>query len=220
MVRQGGFWRKAFLTINSVPSLKLEAIFKAYGSQEVLRGFDGVFEPGRIAALVGPNGAGKTTLMRIAAGLQFPDSGKVHRGRVLYCGGSELLPIRGKVRELRHALGLSSGVEGARRLSALSRGELQRVALDLAFEIDCDALLLDEPWNALEPDARDALNERLRVAVQQRVIICSSHDLDQVARVADDVIFLAGGIGIWKRREDGVASRDELVRIYRQTKMP
>ena len=137
---------------------------------------------------------------------------------MLYYGGFDLLPRRGKVGDLRHALGLPADGQGGRKISTLSRGELQQMGLDLAFSLVSDALLLDEPWTALEPDAREELNEKLRLTVKQRVVICSSHDLDEVARVADDIVFLADGIGIWKCREDGWGSRDDLIRLYRQSK--
>lgn len=201
-------------------TLQLDSIRKSYGNHEVLRGFSGSFGPGRIAALVGPNGAGKTTLLRITAGLQHADSGAVQGGKALYYGGFDNVPIKGRINDLRRALGLRSLADGSCRLSRLSRGELHRVGLDLAFELAPDVLLLDEPWTALEPDAREALNEQLRETAASRVIICSSHDLDEVARIADDVVFLEDGIGTWKRRdaEEGAFERDELIRIYRESK--
>jgi ABC-type Na+ transport system ATPase subunit NatA len=69
----------------------------------------------------------------------------------------------------------------------------------------------------LEPDARERLNERLRAARSNRVVICSSHDLDEVARVADDVLFLRDGIVAHKSRgeDETPLDRDELIRLYR-----
>lgn len=201
-------------------TLRMEAICKSYRAHEVLRGFSGTFEQGRVAALVGANGAGKTTLLRIAARLQLATSGTVVGERVLYYGGFDVVPTHGTIDKLRRALGLQPVSGGARKLVKLSRGELHRVGLDAAFELAPEILLLDEPWTALEPDAREALNYRIRSTVENRVIVCSSHDLDEVARVADDVVFLADGVGTWKRRsETGEAfERDDLVRLYRESK--
>ncbi|HSY51730.1 MAG TPA: ATP-binding cassette domain-containing protein [Thermoanaerobaculia bacterium] len=203
-----------------VPMLELSLIRKSYGDNEVLRGFSGTFSAGRIAALVGPNGAGKTTLLRISAGLQRADSGLIRSGRALYYGGFDLLPVKGSVDQLRRGLGLPPASKGGRKLSRLSRGELHRVGLDIALDLVPDVLLLDEPWTALEPDARDTLNIELRAHAPNRVVICSSHDLDEVARVADDVVFLAGGVGTWKRRDEDAAAfdREELIRAYRESK--
>ena len=126
--------------------------------------------------------------------------------------------MRGRIDDLRRALGLGVTAGGERRLSRLSRGELHAVGLDLAFELASDVLLLDEPWTALEPDAREALNDRLRLFAEQHVVVCSSHDLDEVARVADDVVFLQDGVARWMRREEAAFDRDELIRVYRQGK--
>jgi ABC-type multidrug transport system ATPase subunit len=200
--------------------LELSLIRKRYGANEVLRGFSGTFSAGRIAALVGPNGAGKTTLMRIAAGLQRADSGSISGCQTLYYGGFDLLPVKGTVDQLRKSLALSPSPKGDRKLSRLSRGELHLAGLSIALDLCPDVLLLDEPWTALEPDIRDNLNAELRAHAENRVIICSSHDLDEVARVADDVIFLADGVGIWRRRGQGAVAfdRDELIRVYRESK--
>jgi ABC-type multidrug transport system ATPase subunit len=202
------------------PQLDVSGVTKSYEATEVLRGFSGTFRPGRVAALVGPNGAGKTTLLRVIAGLQRADGGSIRGGGGLYYGGFDALPTRGTIDSLRRALGLLPVSGGRRTLSKLSRGELQRTGLDIAFELAPGLLLLDEPWTALEPDAREGLNDRIRDAVRDRVIICSSHDLDEVARVADDVVFLGHGVGLWHAREDRAGAafdREELIRLYRES---
>lgn len=200
--------------------LVLEAVTKSYGKVVVLRGVDGAFQPGRVGALVGPNGAGKTTLMRIAAGLQRADSGTVRSSEVVYYGGFDTLPVGGTVNRFRRTLGLAPVDElGGRRMSRLSRGQLQRVGLDAAFELERGTLLLDEPWTSLEPDAREDLNGRLvETARPGRVVVVSSHDLDEVARVANDVAFLRDGKAIWKTREEmGPAGFDRslLLELFR-----
>jgi len=191
---------------------------KSYGAMEVLRGFTATFRAGRVAALVGANGAGKTTLLRIIAGLQFADAGSLSGGRVLFYGGSETLPLRGRVDGLRKALGLPGAVKGGDGvLARLSRGQLHAVGLEIAVDLDPDVLLLDEPWTSLDPDARDRLSARLReTASSGRVVICSTHDLDEVSRIADDVIFLREGQAVVASREDdGALDRDRLLAGYR-----
>jgi ABC-2 type transport system ATP-binding protein len=201
-------------------ALRIEGLRKSYDSLEVLRGVSMSFQPGRVAALVGPNGAGKTTLMRIAAGLQRPDAGTVVAWDAVYFGGFDSLPLGGRIADLRKSLGLqSSGPDDSRRLNRLSRGQLQWVGIEACLDLDPVTLLLDEPWTSLEPDAREELN-RLLVARARvgRVVICSTHDLDEVARVADDVMFLKGGTATWVLREqvaEGSFSRDQVLRLFR-----
>jgi ABC-2 type transport system ATP-binding protein len=179
--------------------LRLVDLCKSYGARMVLRGFSGDFTAGRVSALIGPNGAGKTTLMRIVAGLQSCDSGAVFTpAAVAYYGGFDTMPLRGTVRELRRALDLEPGTD-RRRLSRLSRGELQQCGLDAILDLQAKIVLLDEPWTGLEPHARRDLSARLaNVAAAGAIVICSSHDLDEVARVATDVVFLDDGKAVWK----------------------
>ncbi|MDP9192356.1 MAG: ATP-binding cassette domain-containing protein [Acidobacteriota bacterium] len=190
---------------------------KSYGAVEVLRGVTATFRAGRVAALVGANGAGKTTLLRIVAGLQFADSGTISAGRVLFYGGFETIPLRGRVNGLRAALGLPPAANGgAGVLARLSRGQLHAVGLEIAVDLDPDVLLLDEPWTALDPDARDRLTARLReTAANGRVVVCSTHDLDEVSRAADDVIFLREGRAIAASREERPLDRDQLLAGFR-----
>ena len=127
----------------------------------------------------------------------------------------------GKTTLLRIVAGLQradSGTVIGGRMATLSRGELHQVGLDVAFALGADALLLDEPWTALEPDAREALNDAIRSYAESSVVLCSSHDLDEVARVADAVVFLSGGKPTWVRRDElGEGfQRDELIRVYRE----
>jgi ABC-type multidrug transport system ATPase subunit len=200
--------------------LRLEQIEKSYRGNSVLRGISATFHPGRIGALIGPNGAGKTTLLRIAAGLQRADRGAVDATDVVYFGGFDTLPVGGSANGLRRALGLPPSSGGHSGLARMSRGQQQSAGVYLALDSRASTVLLDEPWTALEPDAREALNVRLRgEAAAGRIILCSSHDLDEVARVADDVAFLRDGRLTAAPRDEGAEARaldrQALLRGYR-----
>jgi ABC-type multidrug transport system ATPase subunit len=205
---------------SSAAPLTFHDLRKSYGSKEILSGFDGTFAPGRLGALVGPNGAGKTTLLRIAAALQFASSGSVSGEEVLYYGGFDTLPIHGTTADFRRALGLPTGSDGRRPLRTLSRGQLHSVGLEAALDLARHTILLDEPWTALEPDARENLNDRLtRMKSVGHVIVCSTHDLGEVARIADDVVLLKSGSAVWRRREDEPHvqfDRDAILELYRR----
>lgn len=183
----------------------LQSVSKSYGSTSVLHEISAAFQPARVSALVGPNGAGKTTLLRIIAGLQSPSGGKVDSAAALYFGGGETLPVRGTINGLRRAFSLGPVADGGRRLRNLSRGQLHAVGLDIAFLLARPILLLDEPWSSLEPDARSALNARItEYAHTGAIVLCSSHELDEVGRIADDVAFLRRGqLAVYHREEAG-----------------
>jgi ABC-type proline/glycine betaine transport system ATPase subunit len=88
---------------------------------------------------------------------------------------------------------------------ALSVGEQQRVSLARALALEPEALLMDEPTSALDEAARRRVEELIRElnASLGLTIVVVSHDLDQVERVADRVVVLAGGRseGEWAREE-------------------
>jgi ABC-type cobalamin/Fe3+-siderophores transport system ATPase subunit len=89
--------------------------------------------------------------------------------------------------------------------------------LNAAFELECAVLLLDEPWTALEPDKRDELTERVsRYAEAGHTVICSSHEIDAVARVANEVLFIGGGRVDHHRASSATFDRDTLMQLYRE----
>jgi len=63
--------------VERTPLLELKGIRKRFGELEVLRGVDLALYPGEILALLGPSGCGKTTLLRVVAGLEAPNAGRV-----------------------------------------------------------------------------------------------------------------------------------------------
>ncbi len=85
-----------------------------------------------------------------------------------------------------------SGFE-SRDAKSLSGGEQQRVALARALVLDPAVLLLDEPTSNLDPVNANLIADILLLESRKRTIIMATHDLDQVKRVADHVIFLDEG---------------------------
>ncbi len=168
-------------------TLTFDNVTRRFGHHVVLR--DVAFEagPGDRIALLGPNGAGKTTLLRLAAGLLRPTQGTVQRDGVAmvqpearrglaYVGQDAPVYPELTVREhlqwwgrmhgkpvdaawLDHA-GLRGVAED--RASTLSRGQRQRLHLAMAFALDPEILLLDEPTTALDEAGRTWLLETLR----------------------------------------------------------
>jgi molybdate transport system ATP-binding protein len=148
-------------------------------------------EPGSLTALVGPSGAGKTTLMRIAAGLEQPDQGRValgstvwvdtgagifvlprHRGLGFVFQDYPLFPhltVRANVAIAARRKGRVDellemfGIArlAGKRPGAISGGERQRAAFCQALARDPVLLLLDEPFSALDAATRRALRQEL-----------------------------------------------------------
>ena len=173
-----------------------------------------------ITALIGPNGAGKSTLLRVLDGLLTPDSGRLSfgarpagsvrrafvfqktalvRASVAYNAELGLLPMRldAAQRRARVASALARvglGDRAGHPARRLSGGEQQRVALARAWAIEPELLLLDEPTSSLDPAASELVESLIAtIAAGGTKVILVSHNLGQVARLAEDVVVLAAG---------------------------
>lgn len=100
--------------------------------------------------------------------------------------------IRGRIEGVVEALNMSAWID--RRARTLSLGTRQKIGLGAALLHDPAVLVLDEPGNALDPLAVVRLRERLRAAADRgAAVLISSHHLDEVARMADQISVLHRG---------------------------
>jgi tungstate transport system ATP-binding protein len=201
----------------AIPSLTLAGVSFVHGGQTLLQPVDLRLEGCLRTLVVGPNGAGKSLMMRLAHGLLTPSRGIVtwegRRPRQAMVFQRPVLLRRSALANLTYALAVSGtprslrkarardalerfGLASLERRSArvLSGGEQQRLALARAWLLDPEVLFLDEPTAALDPAAIKAVEEAV-IDFHRRGtrIVMSSHDLHQVHRLADDVLFLCGG---------------------------
>ena len=194
--------------------LSVRALGKAYGSRRVLEGLELGLNRGEKLGLIGPNGAGKTTLLRILMGLVRPSSGSVEwetrsAGQVGYFGGEQTVPPQ--VRSDRWARAVSPGssepVE-ARPIKTLSRGSRQMLGLrTILSRTGMSAVLLDEPWEGLDPDGARWLSSRVReLAMSGAACMLSSHRLHDLAGLCERYAFLIDG-RLVIRSAEAVASR-------------
>lgn len=177
--------------------------------------------PGQTLALVGPSGAGKSSLLKAIAGL-VPAIGTVQVDGVAWHGlpawqrpvglvlqGGGLFPHLDALanvmiaqsapdRDAALALLAAMQMEGAvvrRRPSGLSGGEQMRVALARALARNPAALLLDEPFAAVDPPVRRALLALVAAVRRQSAapMIIVTHDLAEAAGIADACAFIDQG---------------------------
>jgi len=196
------------------PSVIFDEVSKFYG--EVL-GVNRVtlnIPPG-ITSLVGPNGSGKTTLMNLMTGLLFPDHGRIlmritgyatqydtaprwatgftfiTTGLLLY--GYGRTEAEEKAWKALERLGLTEAAN--RKVAAYSKGMRQRVRLAQAIAHDPEVVILDEPLNGLDPLVRAETIDMFRSwAAEGKHVILSSHVLQEVDVVSDQVVLIANGM--------------------------
>jgi ABC-2 type transport system ATP-binding protein len=197
---------------------------RRYGDVAALDDCSLVVGPGRVVGLLGPNGAGKTTAMRCILGLVPPDRGTVTfdgapvdreaRRRFGYMPEERGLYPRMQVRAQLEYLARLSGLDrrkaragvdawlerlglGQRadvRVDALSHGNQQRVQLAAALVHDPALLVLDEPFDGLDPLGVEALSAVIgELARGGAAVLFSSHQLDLVEHVCEDVVIVDRG---------------------------
>jgi ABC-2 type transport system ATP-binding protein len=204
--------------------LELFDLHKRYDEVVALDGVSLTARPGRLLGFLGPNGAGKTTAMRAVFGLVHLDAGAVRwEGRPLAAadrlrfgympeqrGLYPRMPVQRQLTYLGRLHGLDAtaarraatrwldvlglGDRAGDRLGQLSHGNQQRVQLASALLHDPVLLVLDEPFNGLDPLGVEAMSRILHErAAAGATVVFSSHQLDLVEEVCDDVVIVASG---------------------------
>jgi ATP-binding cassette subfamily F protein 3 len=190
--------------------MELLAVRKAFGDHVVLNGIDLLVEKGERIALVGHNGAGKSTLMRVLAGGDI-QGGEVKEGHNVhrdYFAQDQAQELNGEhsvyeellegapydmVPELRDILGafLFSGDDIHKKVSVLSGGERNRLALARMLMRPANLLLMDEPTNHLDLYSKEVLLEALRTF--SGTVVFVSHDRHFIDGLATRVVEVADG---------------------------
>jgi ABC-2 type transport system ATP-binding protein len=206
---------------------------KRYGSTTAVADLSLRVEPGQVFGFLGPNGAGKSTTIRMLLALQRPTGGRaallgldaaadsvaVHR-RVGYLPGDlELFPRltgRQHIAWFARARGMDAGpaarqlvdrfqVVTDRPVRELSKGNRQKIGLVLAFLHRPELLVLDEPTSGLDPLMQHEFESLLReTAAEGRTVFLSSHELDEVQRIADRIAIIKQGRLVAEDTVDGL----------------
>ena len=208
----------------STNAVEVSGITKRYGDIVALNAVTLSVPKGSVYGLVGPNGAGKTTLLGILAGLRSPTAGSfsVSSNRVSVLPDTpkfepwltaretvDLSATLGNVPKapdtvmgILERTGLADAAD--RRVSGLSRGMLQRLGIATAVVSRPELLLLDEPAAALDPQGRREVLDLVTELRGESTVIFSSHILDDVQEVCDEIAILTRGSLVYQGTLDGL----------------
>jgi ABC-2 type transport system ATP-binding protein len=223
-------------TSHSANAFSLQGVSKAF-SYFKLEGLTLSLPQGQIMGLVGPNGAGKSTTIRLLMGLSGADAGSIEalgyrvpeqveeakRGIAYVSDDMRLFgpaTLAWHMRfvasiypewDERYALELLKrfNLRPAQTVGKLSRGEHMKAVLLLALARRPRLLVLDEPTSGLDPVARHELLTELMeiVADDQRSILFSSHNTQDVERICDQIAFIDRGRLVDSRDKEAFLER-------------
>lgn len=202
--------------------ISVEGLTKRFGTKLAIDDLSFEVQPGRVTGFLGPNGSGKSTTMRCMVNLDRPQSGTVQfSGRryqeithpirsigvlldasYVHPGRSarhhlEWLAIsneleRKRVEAVLELVGLTEVAH--RRVKTFSLGMKQRLGLAATMLGDPEVIILDEPANGLDPEGIRWMRDMLRyLAGQGRAVLVSSHQLSEIALMAEDLVVIGRG---------------------------
>jgi ABC-type multidrug transport system ATPase subunit len=202
------------------PYLQIRSLTKQFGTTTALQDINLSIERGQVLALLGPNGAGKSTLFACLLGFTYPTRGEIllenrpltDQDRAGFGYSAErvaLYPHRtvAENAEFFAALkGLSAseaekqlgrvGLKGVsnRKVRQLSKGMLQRLGLAVALCGEPELLVLDEPFNGLDPSLLAVLQSMLREECDRgATLLISTHTMSAIEPLATHVAVLLQG---------------------------
>ncbi len=203
-------------------TVEVTGLHKRFGQTVALDELSFAVTPGNVTGFVGPNGAGKTTTMRVILGLDAPDQGSALIGGQPYQSLRHPLHHVGSLLEaaalhpsrtgrnhllwLAHSQGLSArrvdevieqaGLQTAARRKAggYSLGMQQRLGIAAAMLGDPPVLMMDEPFNGMDPEGIVWMRGFLRsLAAEGRAVLVSSHLMSELQDTAGHLVVIGRG---------------------------
>jgi ABC-2 type transport system ATP-binding protein len=203
--------------------IELRNVSRWYGNVVAINDITMTIGPG-VTGLLGPNGAGKSTLLHLISGFLAPSRGEVTVGGsaswrnpdlyltlglvperdsvYAFLTGEEFVRATARLHKLpdpdgaaRRSIGIVE-MAGAqdRRISTYSKGMRQRIKVAAALVHDPQTILLDEPFNGMDPRQRLHMMDLLeRLGADGRTILFSSHILEEVERLSGTIQVIVAG---------------------------
>jgi ABC-2 type transport system ATP-binding protein len=203
-------------------TIEVSGLRKRFGATLALAGMTFTVYPGQVTGFVGPNGAGKSTTMRVVLGLDAPDAGRALIGGRTYASLRRPLTRVGALQDaaalqpsrtarnhllwLAHSQGLGArrvdeviaqaglGKAARRKAGGYSLGMRQRLGIAAALLGDPPVLMLDEPFNGMDPEGIVWMRGFLAaLAAEGRAVLVSSHLMSELQEVAGHLVIVGRG---------------------------
>lgn len=230
--------------------VRADNLWKKYGKHEAIQGLSFSVPEGSAFALIGANGAGKTTTIKMLMNILQPSRGTAtllgvdsrklsarELSRIGYVSENQQMPLALTVgeyldylrpfypkwdRDLEAELRSKLRLPADRRIGDLSHGMRMKMALACALAFHPELLVLDEPFNGLDPLVRDELMEGMLAQAGQMTIFMSSHDLSEIDSFATHVAFVDSGKLLFEESMDALMGRfrEVQVTLEREASLP
>ena len=209
---------------------------KKFGSKTAVDAVSLELEPGHVYAMLGPNGRGKTSWMKMAAGLMKPTSGEIFyngepvgvesRKYVAYMSTEPYFYTWMTVKDVgkyyedffedfsmekyEKLLGVME-LEDSMKTKALSSGMMAKLKIAVTMARDAKVYMLDEPFNGIDLLARDEIRSCiLQEATPEKLLILSSHLVEEMEAISDRAIFIKDGKLIETRDLEEMRETDQV----------
>lgn len=199
--------------------LKIENLWKRYGLKAVIRELNIEITEGKIVGLVGDNGSGKTTLLKMIAGLQHPSEGSITiAGEKVGLETKEIVSFMSDkpvfddwmtvkdslffYRDFYKDFDIQKAVDTIaefkipleERITALSKGMVEKLQIILTFSRKAKLYVLDEPLGGIDLVSREHVLELiLQFYREDCTILIATHLIGEVENIFDEVIILKDG---------------------------
>jgi ABC-2 type transport system ATP-binding protein len=204
-------------------AIELRNVTRWYGNVVAVNDITMTIGPG-VTGLLGPNGAGKSTVLHLIAGFLAPSRGELTVGGVpawrnpeiyrtvglvperdsvyAFLTGEEFVLATARLHQLadpagatRRAIAIVDMAQAQdRKISTYSKGMRQRIKVAAALVHDPQVLLLDEPFNGMDPRQRLHMMDLLtKLGAEGRTILLSSHILEEVEQLAGTIQVIVSG---------------------------
>ena len=199
--------------------VEAKSVGKRYLGKQAVKDVDMVWEDGRIYALLGPNGSGKTTFMKMVAGLVKPTSGELYyngkkigvesKRKVAYMSTEPFFYSYMNVKHVgKYYADFFEDFSMARyeeliarmdlkmtdKAKELSSGLAAKLKIAATLARDAQLYMLDEPLNGIDIIARESIIQTIvEAAAEGKTIVISSHLVDELEPIVDNVVFMKQG---------------------------